>query len=488
MKKLLFKNYLTHLKRGLNNPLQCQAEVFTYLISQAKETFYGKLYKFNGVKNYSDYQQFVPIVQHEDLWPLIDKDLRTKKNFLWPRKSLFFAQSSGTTSAKKIIPVSRESLEVNHVLAGRMLLANYIYNLNPNFPALSGKSFALAGSRQHNSNYPNAYIADVSAILVNNLPFWAKLFMTPKTSISTSDMNWDSKLTAIAKVLVKKNVVSLSGVPSWMLRVLETCLKISNQHQIKDLWPNLSLFIHGGVNFEPYKSRFKEIIGQDIDYLNCYNASEGFFSFQDQLNSDEMLLLNNVGVFYEFRELNSQEVISLSQVRLNKVYALIISTISGLWRYEIGDTVKFTNLSPYRIKIVGRTLQHINLVGEELMVNQAEDALSYASALFDAHIIEFTVAPFFDGIKNYHQWYIEIDKGFDTSKFALILDAKLKDINADYKAKRNGNLLELPDLRILPSGSFEKYLKRANREGGQNKIPRLSNGRDFIKQLLDEHS
>lgn len=484
MKRLLFKNYLSSYQDALNEALRLQENVFNYLIEQGSRTFYGLINNFSQIRTYKDYQKFVPIAKYEDLWPYIERNLRTQKSCLWPKKTKFFAQSSGTTSAKKIIPLSLEALKSNHVLAGRILFANYCLNLNPNFRPLSGKSFALAGSRQHNSDYPNAYIADVSAILLENLPLWANYFTAPANSIATSGMHWENKLTAIANDLKDRNVISLSGVPSWMMRVLETSLKISGKEKIIELWPNLSLFIHGGVNFAPYKSRFTELVGRPIDCINSYNSSEGFFAFQDSLESDAMLLLPNVGVFYEFRALNSELAIPLSQVEKNKVYALIISTNSGLWRYEIGDTIEFTSLNPYRIQIIGRTKQCINLTGEELMVNQAEQALAFASALLDLGSIEYTVAPLIENGKNYHEWLIETQSYFLVSQLSKLIDGQLQDLNADYKAKRVGGLLELPRITILAPNTFANYLKGADRLGGQNKVPRLRNDRSFIDELF----
>ncbi len=485
MKELLFRKYLKAYEQALREPALSQQKVLQYLISQGKMTFYGLMNNYSEINDYTDFKRIVPIVKHEDLWPYIKSDLSKKMSQLWPTKSKFFAQSSGTTSAKKIIPVSLESLRNNHVLAGRMLIANYIFNLNPAFQPFLGKSFALAGSRQYNSNYPEAYIADVSALLLTNLPWWAKLFTAPKISISTSDMHWNNKLTAIARDLMKRNVISLSGVPSWMMRVLETTLKISGKEKIINVWPNLSLFIHGGVNFAPYEQRFTQMLGKPIDFLNCYNASEGFFAFQDRLNCDDMLLLPNVGIFYEFRELNSKEAIPLSQVEKNKVYALIISTNAGLWRYEIGDTILFTELNPFRIKIAGRTQQCINLVGEELMVNQAEKALSFCAILFGFDVVDFTIAPLIDNGRNYHQWYLEIDKGSKLENLPNVLDSQLKNLNADYMAKREGGLLELPIVEFLKPGTFQRYFTKMGRLGGQNKTPRLSESNQFIKELLE---
>lgn len=489
MKNILFQPYWHKYQECLKKPKECQRKQFQELIEQGKKTRYGEENHFQKVFTYSDFKDLVLINNHEDLWPFIEQELKTGKSMLWSQNSSYFAQSSGTTSAKKIIPVSKDALRYNHVLAGRMLYANLL-RLSPEFSPFTGKSFALTGSRQVNFKYPNAYIADVSALVLNNLPFWARMFVAPKVSLCISDMHWDNKLAQISKKLINENVISLSGVPSWVTRLLEVVLKMSQKEKIIDLWPNLKLFCHGGVNLAPYRERLIKLIGKEIIFLNCYNASEGFFAFQDRLNSDDMLLVVNAGIFYEFLDLKTNEIFPLEDVVVNKTYALVITTNAGLWRYQIGDTIQFTQTHPYRIQIVGRTKQFINLVGEELMITHSDSAVSYTVAILGITIDEYTVAPFCVDGENYHHWFIESNKVGLEDKISRLIDLQLKECNADYLAKRDNRLLNPPKITLLAPYTFQSILARLNKLGGQHKVVRLNNSFDneIIKRLINEHS
>lgn len=480
----LFKKY----------PFEVQDEVFQNLITSAFNTEYGERYEFSKVKNYADFNKKVPLNNYETLKPYIDKLFKNEQNVLWGSDVKWFAQSSGTVGHKsKFIPVSKESLHDCHYKGGKDLLSLY-YNQIPDRKLYKGKHLILGGSAKINYLNTDSYFGDLSAIILKNMPWWAELRRTPAKEIALMS-EWEEKLEKLAQSTLKEDVYILAGVPSWTLVLCQRILEITGKKHLREVWPNLELFMHGGVSFDPYREQFKKLIPfDDMNYVETYNASEGFFGIQDDFNLNELLLMLDYGVFYEFIPmdsfdgLNSKNVISLKDVEIGKNYALVISTNAGLWRYIIGDTVKFTSSTPYRFKISGRTKSYINAFGEELIVENAEKAIAETCLKTNAQVREFTAAPIFMEVdkKGGHEWLIEFSRlPEDLLAFTHILDGELKKLNSDYEAKRSGDLsLEMPVIHALKKGTFDKWLKQKGKLGGQNKIPRLMNNRSLIDEVL----
>lgn len=475
-------------------PHEVQAEWFSKLISSAQDTEWGKKYGYESIHTPEQFKERVPISSYEDLQPLIE-ELRTgKQNVLWPSEIRWFAKSSGTTDNKsKYIPVSMESLEECHYKAGKDMLSLYCNNF-PNTALFSGRGLAIGGSHKI-SEISNASIieGDLSAIIIENLPFWAEFIRVPKKSTALMD-NWEEKIEMMADETIPHNLTSLSGVPSWMLLLLKRVLEKTGKSNLSEVWPNLEVYFHGGVNFEPYKEQFKQIIhSSSMNYMETYNASEGFFGIQDRSDSNELLLMLDYGIYYEFIPVNNLDdehplSLGLEAVDTETNYAMVISTNGGLWRYLIGDTVKFTSLHPYRIKITGRTRNFINVVGEEVIVDNAEKALAIACRKCHAQVSEFTAAPLFINKDNRvaHEWVIEFEtEPADLEYFTETLDNALKSLNSDYEAKRfHDMILLLPFVKKVPRGTFYNWLKMKGKLGGQNKVPRLSNNRDYIEEIV----
>lgn len=474
-------------------PNEVQNEVLFNLLSAAQFTEIGKKYNFHGIKDYSSFAKRVPIQKYETIEPLIERARKGEVNIFWPTKIKWFAKSSGTTNAKsKFIPVSDEAIEDCHMKAGKDMLCIYINN-NEDTEMFKGKGLRLGGSRAvYEDN--ETYFGDLSAIIIENLPFWADFSTVPSLETSLMD-EWEAKMDAIIAETVDEDIRSLAGVPSWMLVLLNRILEVTGKKNILEVWPNLEVYFHGGVNFNPYREQYKKLIPKEsFRYYETYNASEGFFAIQDDNFSNEMLLMLDYGIFYEFIPMDTYDgenskAIPLHKVELNKNYALVITTNSGLWRYLIGDTVKFTSLKPYRIKITGRTKHFINVFGEELVVENAEDALKIACSKTNAIISEYTVAPIFmnGNASGGHEWIIEFkNKPTDIDSFTSVLDGALKNINSDYEAKRYKNMtLALPKIHQAKNGLFYEWLKSKNKLGGQHKVPRMSNKRDFLEELLE---
>lgn len=487
----IIKKRIDQIKQFTNNPIQAQQTVFTTLLDKAKNTEIGKSHGFAGVSNFNEFKQNTPIRTYEDLFPFIEKSMKGQENILWPGKIQWFSKSSGTTDAKsKLIPVTQEAIQDCHYKGGKDLLSIYYHN-NPNAKLFSGKHLILGGNTSLNKLNENSYFGDLSAIIVKNLPFWAEIRRTPSREITLME-NWDEKIVKMAKAALKEDVKIIAGVPSWMLVLLNKILEVSEGKTINQIWPNLELYMHGGVNFDPYKNQFDSIINSaKINYYQTYNASEGFFSLQNENKADDMLLMLDYGIFYEFIPMDkfngtNSETIELDQVELNKNYALVISTNGGLWRYLIGDTIKFTSLSPFKIKVTGRTKHFINAFGEELIIENTDIAIKLACEQTESAFKEYTVAPkYIDGTKKgAHQWLIEFSKApQDINRFLKILDNKIQELNSDYEAKRK-MVLSLPEVMIVDDGTFNKWLKSKDKLGGQNKIPRLSNNRTFIEEIL----
>ena len=437
----------------------------------------------------------VPIVNYEELFPYIDRLMKGEQKLLWPTEVRWFAKSSGTTNARsKFIPVTTEALEDCHFKGGKDLLSIYVNNY-PDTKVFAGKGLGIGGSHQINQfdKQGESYYGDVSAVIMQNLPFWVQITRTPSLDIALMD-EWESKIDKMAQITSKENVTNLAGVPTWTIILLERILELTGKSHIHEVWPNLELFVHGAVAFGPYKSVFKKLIpSSKMRYLETYNASEGFFGIQDQPNSDEMLLMLDYGIFYEFIPAeeyggDDPKVLALHEVEIGQNYVLLISTNAGLWRYLIGDTIKFTSLEPFRIKISGRTKHFMNAFGEEVIVENAEQAVTHAASETKASIANFTAAPkyFAEGKRASHEWVIEFDKQpEDLDLFTRLMDQKLREINSDYDAKRYKDIaLELPKVYMAPEGTFYKWMKSRGKLGGQNKVPRLSNNRDYIDDLL----
>ena len=471
-----------------------QNETLINLLNTAKKTEFGKKYDFQSITNYKTFCERIPITNYEGFYPYIERSIKGEQNIFWSEPIKWFAQSSGTTnSISKYIPVSNDTLEKCHFQAGKDALCLYINN-NENSNLFSGKSLRLGGSKKLYENN-NHFFGDLSAILIDNLPIWAEMISTPNNEISLME-KWDEKIEAIINNTVNENVTSLAGVPSWMLTLLNNVLVETKKTNISQIWNNLEVYFHGGVNFSPYKQEFKRILPNNMKFYETYNASEGFFALQDSNNSNELLLMLDYGIYYEFIEMDSsqilnQKVVNLSQVKKNINYAMIISTNSGLWRYLIGDIIEFTSLNPYRIKIKGRTTSCINTFGEELMVSNTDYAIKIACQETNCELVDYTVAPIYINKKaGAHEWLIEFHKQPNSIDiFKKILDLKLKEVNSDYEAKRFNNLIiKEPKIKVMSKGVFYKWLEKNKKLGGQNKIVRLSEDRKLLEELKQINS
>ena len=477
----------------LKYPNEVQNELLLDLIDEARDTAFGKTYDFSSIQTYREFANRVPVSTYEENQDMIERSRKGEQNIFWPGQIKWFAKSSGTTNAKsKFIPVSSESLEDCHYAAGKDLLCMYLNN-NEDSQLFTGKSLRLGGSKElYREN--GTVFGDLSAILIDNMPFWAEFSSTPSNKVSLMS-NWEHKMQAIVDETIKENVTSLAGVPSWMLVLLNNVLKTTHKSSLFEVWPNLEAYFHGGVSFVPYADQYNVILPKSsFRYYEIYNASEGFFAIQDRNNSSELLLMLDYGIFYEFIPMvtfgtNKQRIIPLSDVEKGKNYAVVITTNAGLWRYMIGDTVRFTSISPFRIKVSGRTKHHINVFGEELIIENAEDALRQVCKKTNAEIVDFTAAPIFmkGNEKGAHEWLIEFKKRpEDIEGFNLLFDNALKAINSDYEAKRDNNItLNKPTVHIARGQLFYDWLKKNNKLGGQHKVPRLSNTREYLEELLE---
>jgi len=476
-------------------PHEVQEELFKKLIQTARYTEFGKQFDFSSIQTYEQFRERVPIHTYEKTFPYIDRLMKGEQNILWPSEIKWFSKSSGTTNARsKFIPVSQESLEDCHFKGGKDLLSIYVNNY-PETKLFDGKGLAVGGSHQINELDPSAssYYGDVSAVIMQNLPPWAQFIRTP--SLETALMgNWEEKIEKLARETIKENVTNIAGVPTWTVLLIQRVTDIAMKKNILEIWPNLEVFFHGAVAFAPYRTLFQSIIPSDkMRYWETYNASEGFFGIQDQRNSEELLLMLDYGIFYEFIPMEELEkeypkAVPLSEIELDKNYAMVITTNSGLWRYNIGDTIKFTSKFPYRIKISGRTKHFMNAFGEEIIVENAETAITRACEITGAVIDNFTAAPIYlkEGKKGRHEWIIEFKTPpADPDEFTRILDETLRAINSDYDAKRAHNLaLVEPKVHSAGEGTFYNWMKRRGKLGGQNKVPRLANSREYVDEIL----
>lgn len=487
----ILKKRIHQIELFLKYPHEVQEELLISLIRIAEGTAVGKKYDFPSVKNYRAFSERVPVSTYEDLEPIIEQTRKGEQNVFWPTPIKWFAKSSGTTNAKsKFIPVSADALEDCHYKAAKDLLCLYLNN-NEESQLFTGKSLRLGGSKQlYEDN--NSFFGDLSAILIDNMPIWAEFSSTPSNKVSLMS-EWETKLPAIVKETINENVTSFAGVPSWMLVLMNKALEETGKSNLMEIWPNLEVYFHGGVSFEPYRDQYKKILPKaDFRYYEIYNASEGFFAIQDSNESNELLLMLDYGIFYEFIPMDTfgtldQRIIPLSEVQTDKNYAIVITTNSGLWRYMIGDTVRFTSINPYRIKVTGRTKHHINVFGEELMVENTDTAIAKACHITGHEVIDYTVAPvFMEGKeKGAHEWIIEFkEPPADAEYFRKVLDETLQSLNSDYEAKRYNNMTLNPlILNVARPKLFYDWLKEQDKLGGQHKIPRLSNERNYLEQL-----
>ncbi|MBU0697218.1 MAG: GH3 auxin-responsive promoter family protein [Bacteroidetes bacterium] len=489
------KKRMHQIELFMKYPDEVQEEWFASLVNDAISTEWGKKYDYRSIENINQFKERVPVQNYDTLKPYIQRMLNGEQNILWPSEIKWFAKSSGTTNDRsKFIPVSEESLEECHFKGGKDMLAIYCNN-RPEAKMFTGKSLVLGGSHQINQLSPDSFYGDLSAVIIKNLPFWAEMLRTPDMSIALMD-NYEEKIEKMARATIEENVTNIAGVPTWTIVLAKRILEITGKKNLLEVWPNLELYVHGAVNFEPYREQFKKLVPKsDMYYLETYNASEGFFGIQDQSEETDLLLMLDYGIYYEFipmEELDkeSPKTISLSEVELDKNYAIVISTNAGLWRYMIGDTVKFTSNNPYRLKITGRTKHFINAFGEELIIDNAEKALSKACLDTGAQIRDYTACPIYfnENECGAHEWIIEFEKKpKEFERFIDILDNTLREVNSDYDAKRFKDMaLRRPKVHIANDGTFYNWLKNKGKLGGQHKVPRLANERKYVDELLHQ--
>jgi flagellin-like hook-associated protein FlgL len=485
MRQWRIENWCTH-------PIESQMQVLQELVAAAQYTAFGKKYNFSTLFTLKEFKKNVPIQEYDDVKPYIQQMMQGEENILWNTPINWFAKSSGTTSDKsKFIPISEESLQENHFKASKDVLTTY-YNNFPSSDLLTGKSLVIGGSHQISKVNEEIQYGDLSAILMQNTPFWGQWLRTPELSVALLD-EWEDKIEKLAQITANENVTSIAGVPTWTLILLKRILEIKNKKTIKEVWPNLELYINGGVSFVPYREHFDKIFGGAINYLEIYNASEGFFAAQEKPEDDGMLLFTEHGIFYEFMPVEeygkeSPKTIGLSKVEIGKNYALLISTTGGLWRYLVGDTIQFTSLNPYKIKVSGRLKHYINAFGEELIVDNSDRAIADAAKKTNAIVNDYTAAPIFfsQNSNGAHEWLVEFDKAPNClTEFITALDTALKNTNSDYEAKRHKDIaLRMPIVHALPVGTFNKWLHSKGKLGGQHKVPRLSNERQVLEEIL----
>jgi len=489
----IIKKRIQQIDLFKKHPIEVQNELFEYLVLKAEDTEFGKKFNFSSISDYSAFQQNIPLQDYTTLKYYIDRNIKGEQNLLWPDDVKWFAKSSGTTTGKsKFIPVTKEAVEDCHYKGGKDLLGMY-YDHHKTTQLFNGKHLILGGSSQINYFNNESYFGDLSAIIVNNLPWWCEWRRTPKKEITLMD-NWEEKLPKMVESTIHEDVMILAGVPSWTLVFLKKVLAYTKKDNIMDVWPNLELYMHGGVNFEPYRLQFEAIIkNKNMNYVQTYNASEGFFAIQDQVKANDMLLMLDYGIFYEFvlpGELskNNPKVISLKDVKKSTNYALVISTSAGLWRYVIGDTIQFTSLKPHRIKVTGRISNFINAFGEEMITDNTDKAIEIACHRANALVKEYTVAPIFmeESETGGHEWIIEFYKQPENLDFFIeVLDNTLKSLNSDYEAKRSNDLtIRKPLVHIAKDGTFYEWLNSKGKLGGQHKIPRLCNDRILLEEVI----
>jgi hypothetical protein len=494
----LFSTYIRYRLKRIelyrDFPLESQIKVLKELVHAGQHTNFGKIHGFEHIESIADFQQHVPLQDYDTLEPYIQQAIHGAKDVLWPGYTKWFAKSSGTTGTRiKTLPVTKDSLEHTHYAGGKDLLACYHQNV-PHRKLYSKKHLILGGSNSLQNIDQHAIVADLSAIIIDNLPIWTEFRRVPEKQI-VLHADWEEKLLLMAEASMNEDVAIIAGVPSWITTFAKIVLKHSGKKTLNEVWPNLELYIHGGMSLAPYQKQLDHLIGNpSMNFVESYNASEGYFGLQDELNSDGLLLLTDAQVYYEFipmesfKGLKSSHVLTLEQVSLNVEYALVISTSAGLWRYIIGDTITFTSLLPYRFKVTGRTAHYINAFGEKAVVMHVEQAISEWSAMQQIEISNYTVAPYFDfelGIGG-HEWAIEIPSEMELNSDAIMqLDTCMRKANSDYDTKRANNLNMLPlKITVLAPGTFFAWMKKNGKFGGQHKIPRVMNSRTYLDELI----
>lgn len=482
---------LWSIEQWTADPVKAQHKVWQDLLSSGQNTEFGRAHHFSSIQSLEEYKAAVPVHEYDDLKPYIERMLQGEENILWNTPVEWFAKSSGTTSDKsKFIPISEESLKENHYRASKDILSFY-YAAFPQSDLLTGKALVIGGSHQVAQLNETIHYGDLSAVVVQNSPFWSNWIRTPDMSILLMD-EWEEKIEKLAQSTINENVTSMAGVPTWLMVLLKRILEITGKSTIKEVWPSLELYMHGGVSFVPYRAHFEKLIGAPINYLEMYNASEGFFAGQDDISAEGMLLMCAHGIFYEFIPTEEwgqahPKTLQLDEVETGKNYALLITTNGGLWRYVVGDTIQFTSLQPFRVKVSGRIKHYINAFGEELMVDNTDKAIAAACRVTGTAVKDYTAAPVFfsDAENGAHEWLIEFDKEPESLEvFVTELDSALQGINSDYEAKRYKDIaLRKPVVHVIPPSSFEGWLRSKGKLGGQHKVPRLSNERSTLEEI-----
>jgi hypothetical protein len=482
---------LWSIEQWMTDPVEAQHNVWQDLLADGQYTEFGRTYAFSQIQSLADYKKAVPVQQYEDLKPFIERMMQGEENVLWNTPVAWYAKSSGTTSDRsKFIPISDESLKDNHYKASKDVLSLY-YTSHPESDLLTGKALVIGGSHQINQFNEDVQYGDLSAVILQNSPFWSNWMRTPDLSIALMD-EWEEKIEKLAQSTITENVTSMAGVPTWLIVLLKRILEITGKESIKEVWPSLELYMHGGVSFVPYKQQFERLIGAPINYMEMYNASEGFFAAQDDLREEGMLLMCDHGIFYEFMpasewDKENPETLQLNEVELGKNYAPVITTNGGLWRYLLGDTIQFTSLNPFRVKVSGRIKHFINAFGEELIVDNTDKAIAMACEKTGVAVSDYTAAPvyFSDEGNGAHEWLIEFEKEpQNLQAFVQAMDAALQSINSDYEAKRHKDIaLRMPEVTVVPQGSFAAWLSSKGKLGGQHKVPRLNNDRTTLEEI-----
>ncbi len=489
----LMKKRLQQIELFRDHPHEAQLEVFHKLVQSARYTEWGRKHDYAGIQSPDEFRARVPLQDYAQVKPWVDRMRAGEQNLLWPTDIRWFAKSSGTTTAKsKFIPVSREALEECHYKGGKDLLALH-FAMQPNSRLYQGMSMVVGGSSATEPLRQDAYTGDLSAIIIRNLPIWVEVRRTPVIETALME-NWEQKVERMARETMREDVRSIAGVPSWTQVVLKRVLELTGKQHLLEVWPNLELFMHGGVSFRPYREQFHKLFpSPDMNYLEAYNASEGFFGITDMYGADDMLLMLDYGIFFEFipmQDLHRDQPPTklLHEVEAGEDYALVISTNAGLWRYMPGDTVRFTSTEPYRVQVSGRTRSFINAFGEELIVENADRGIQAACRATGAEVSEYTAGPVYmnELARGGHEWAIEFDRApDDLDAFTTVLDATMRALNSDYEAKRStGIVLQRPIVHALAQGTFHHWMKQRGKLGGQHKVPRLCNDRAILEQLL----
>ncbi len=484
---------MSRINRYRNEPHTCQREVFLLLNKHLPLTAFGQALGISKPLDLRDFQSKIPLQDYTTLKPWIDQSRAGQDNVLWTGKTNWYAKSSGTTADRvKILPITVDSLHHNHYAGGKDLLSLYYHQL-PKRKLYNAKHLIIGGSGKIDKGENGIFTGDLSAIIINNLPLWTELRRAPKKDIALLE-NWEEKLEKMARASLNENICIIAGVPSWTTVLMNKVLAISGKKNIHEVWPNLELYIHGGMNFQPYRTKFEAFLGKPIHFIESYNSSEGYFGLQDELNTQDLLLLTDSQVFFEFipmahfKGVDSEKVLTLEEIETDIEYALVISTSSGLWRYIIGDTIRFSSVNPFRFQVTGRTTHFVNAFGEKMIVEHAEKAMAATCEKMNVVLRDYTVGPSFTNSQStgQHEWLIEIeDEEVNKNLFSSILDEELKKVNSDYDIKRTDNInIGFPLVHFVEIGTFERWLKSKGKLGGQHKVPRLQNNRKLLDELL----